>query len=302
MEYNVLWIDDLCNDPTGKDFIGYAEQEDINITAFESHEEGITHLMDNLDNYHAVILDAKVKEKQGDTKLGLAGLRASRDKLIQLNEEIYLPWFIFTGQPDYQKSDDFRDSYGNFYIKGDDNEKLLEYIKIEVEKSPDLIIKRDYPEPFKCFGGDYLDIKYERSLLNIISILSDDQIKDAEDLLFNPCRIILERVFEKINEVDEQVLPYALLNFDMQRVGLVNCWKHISGIPYYLNNIRQFPSKFLKDNNYEIVSKQMDVIITACHPASHEIQNKHTQYTFKSVLWALFDVLIWLKKFVDDYK
>jgi hypothetical protein len=121
-------------------------------------------------------------------------------------------------------------------------------------------------------------------------------------MLFNPCRILLERIFEKITVVDEKVLPYALINFEKQSAGLINCHKHLSGIPYYLNNFRETHPNFLSDTGYDFISKQFDLIITICHPASHRIQSKYSPYTFKSVLWALFDVLIWLKDFVDDRK
>ena len=123
---------------------------------------------------------------------------------------------------------------------------------------------------------------------------------NPEQYLFNPCRVILERVFEKINEVDETVLPYALLNFDRQRAGLTNCFRHLSGIPYYLDNQKEYPTNYLGDNGSNLISKQLDLIITACHPASHAIQEQYSSYTFKSVLWALFDVLIWLKAFIDE--
>ena len=89
------------------------------------------------------------------------------------------------------------------------------------------------------------------------------------------------------------------LNFEQQKAGLINCFKHMSGIPYYIDNTRnQYPG-FFKNSNHEIISKQIDIIITGCHPASHEIQN-YSPYTFNSVLWALFDVLIWLKDFIDE--
>jgi hypothetical protein len=72
----------------------------------------------------------------------------------------------------------------------------------------------------------------------------------------------------------------------------------MSGIPYYQKNEKRYPTNFFRDSGNEIISKQIDLIITGCHPASHEIQN-YSPYTFKSVLWALFDVLIWLKEFID---
>ena len=63
MKYKVLWIDDDCN-TTGQDFIGQAEQDDVDITPFESHEEGMEYLEKHIHDFQAVILDAKVKHKK----------------------------------------------------------------------------------------------------------------------------------------------------------------------------------------------------------------------------------------------
>lgn len=48
------------------------------------------------------------------------------------------------------------------------------------------------------------------------------------------------------------------------------------------------------------ISLQIQLLTTFTSPPSHDIQ-PYSKYTFRSVLWALFDVLIWLKKFVDKY-
>ena len=141
MRYNVLWIDDDFK--TQLDFIGEAEQENIDITSFESHEEGISHLNGKLDFFHAVILDAKVKKAKSDTVTGLSGLFASRDRLIEINNNSYLPYFIFTGQPDYLSSTIFKETVGDYYIKVEDNERLFKDLKEAVEKKKNIKYKRN---------------------------------------------------------------------------------------------------------------------------------------------------------------
>jgi hypothetical protein len=108
--------------------------------------------------------------------------------------------------------------------------------------------------------------------------------------------MILEQIFRQINFVDEKTLPYALLNFERQRVALTNCSKYLSGISVTVDKIPYSAPKFLDDH----ISQQIQTIIAVCHPSSHEIQDKYSKYTFMSVLWALFDVLIWLKRFIDE--
>ena len=60
MRYNILWIDDDYK--IQKDFISFAEQLGLDITAVESHEEGMLELENRKNFYQAVILDAKVKK------------------------------------------------------------------------------------------------------------------------------------------------------------------------------------------------------------------------------------------------
>ena len=94
------------------------------------------YLEKHIHDFQAVILDAKVKHKKNDTVTDLEGLRASRDRLIELNNNVNidLPYFIFTGQPDYQTNELFKQSFGEFYIKGKDNERLIEDIIIRIRK------------------------------------------------------------------------------------------------------------------------------------------------------------------------
>ena len=105
MNINILWIDDDYK--LQEDFISFAEQDGIDIHPFESHEEGMASLEAKPNFYHAAILDAKVKNKKDDTVTGLDGLRASRDRLVEMNKDQYLPFFIFTGQPDYTSNEVF---------------------------------------------------------------------------------------------------------------------------------------------------------------------------------------------------
>ena len=62
MEYNVIWIDDECKEQVGfaSTFITRCEKRHgIHVYPFELAVDGITHLEQNLEQIHAVILDAK---------------------------------------------------------------------------------------------------------------------------------------------------------------------------------------------------------------------------------------------------
>jgi hypothetical protein len=142
--------------------------------------------------------------------------------------------------------------------------------------------------------------------MNIVTIFESEELTNPENMLFNPCRIILEQVFKTINDEAPQVLPGALVNFEDQRVGLANCSKYLNGQLVSIS-VKDGGKSVKKDMQKaktfpEHVSQQIQTIIAVCHPASHEIQKKYSRYTFQSVLWAIFDVLVWLKLFLDNHR
>lgn len=192
MRYNILWIDDDYK--TQEDFISFAEQLKIDITPFESHEEGMSSL--ETKSYHAVILDAKVKKGKEDTTTGVAGLAASRDRLIEINKDMYLPYFIFTGQPDYMKDEMFVQSYGEFYIKGDDNEKLITDIISACEKHPEIQARKSFPEAFLVFDKGIIDKSYEHLLIEIITAYENQDYRKKN---LTVQRDLLEAIFKSLN-------------------------------------------------------------------------------------------------------
>jgi hypothetical protein len=293
MRYKVLWIDDDCN-TTGRDFIGQAEQDDVDITPFESHEEGISFLEKNLNNFHAVILDAKVKHKKDDTVIGLEGLRASRDRLIELNNKTDLPYFIFTGQPDYQTNEMFKDSFGDFYVKGIDNERLVQDIINRIDKNEEYILKKEYNQAFDVFSNEYIGNKGYVHLLSILKKENKIKAFDNPDLYFNPLRKIMDDLFIAFNK-------YGLLpnEFIKPSVALNESSKFLSGSKEkgYKLEFPVFP---------KVVSDNVKNILAVCQPASHRaeidsfVSMLKTPYLLLSVTYQLLDVLIWFKIYIDE--
>jgi hypothetical protein len=294
MSYIPTIVVDDDNKDVLTDFREERENCNVDIKTFETWDKTEQYLRSG-NIVDAIVLDARGQitkdDDVGDDHIFVA---------LQYVKNAKIPYVIYTAHSE-EELGLLKQEYqqGKVLDKAGTRKKTAEdvinYLKKEIANSPQL----DYPEPFACFGDKYLDIKYLTLLKNVVLILQNKEINDAENLLFNPCRIILEQVFKRIADMDNTILPYELLNFDKQQAGLRNCHKHLGGIPYYLKNVKKYPTNYFRDSGNEIISKQIDVIITGCHPASHEIQN-YSPYTLKSVLWALFDVLIWLKDFIDD--
>lgn len=292
----IVCVDD--NPRILENFLDISESYKIQMKNFETWDLAEEYLETNFNLIHGIILDAKGKltadRQESEAHLSKAINWISKKE----GQGIIIPYAIHTAFYESLEAFSEQKEAGKMFSKNSNSEKrVLDYIKAEIENLPNIKIIKKYHEPFCCFGGKYLDKMYEEFLLGIVKILDSKEITNPEKFLFNPCRILLENVFKKITEVDERILPYELLNFDDQRVGLSNCSKYLSGITVYINKRPMQRSAFIKDH----ISKQLQTIITICHPASHDIQN-YSQYTFKSVLWALFDILIWLKKFIDERK
>lgn len=239
-----------------ENFQDQGEAHNVVFEVFESWDVA-KQFLESYVSVDGIVLDAKGK-LTADKQESSAHLQQALNWLsLQEGRGRIIPYAVHTAYYDDMEAFDAEKEGGRMFQKQVNSENLvLEYLKSKILETPKLKIINQYPEPFQCFGTKYLDKRYENLLLNIIQVLENDQLTNPEDLLFNPCRILLERVFEKINEVDEKVLPYALLNFNAQRAVLVNCHKHLSGIPYYLNNVRVAPTNYLKDSGNEYISKK----------------------------------------------
>ncbi len=195
MRIKVLWIDDEYKKQ--QSFIGAAEQEGIDIIPFESHEEGIQSLNENLSEYHAVILDAKVKKGKMDTTTGVSGMAASRDRLIEINRDRYIPYFIFTGQPDFMSNQMFIESYGKYYTKAEDNYILLSDIINSVHQKDEYLIQKKYNIIFDICTDKYIGEENKTRIFKLVKYL--DENEDYNEDYFNPIRKVLESILFTAN-------------------------------------------------------------------------------------------------------
>lgn len=297
MNYKVLWIDDDCH-TTGMDFIGQAEQDDVDIIAFESHEEGMLYLEQNIDEIQAVILDAKVKFKKSDTVTGLDGLKASRDKLIELNNKLDLPFFIFTGQPDYQSNEIFKQSFGEFYVKGEDDDRIIKDIIYRVEQKEDYILKKKYKDVLNTCSDNFLGKENYSRLLELVKhIEKSDKIKGGEDKLTS-VRKIVEALFNSLGKLE--IIPSDLIGAKgwINGSSLFLAGKHND---YVLKE--EVASPIITFN----IHKLLDIIQDGSHAygdlkfeVDNYIKNCKSDYFFRSCVYLLFDILLWFQEFVEN--
>lgn len=191
----VLLLDDEPLVMSG--FVANAEQDGIDITIKSSYKEAREELEKNGHKYHAVILDVKGKVAPEDTTIGISGFGQARDYLIKLSSKRDLPFYIFTGQPDYQSNKEFSDLYGKYYIKGKDNEDLLKQIIADSENKIECRIQRLFHRPLSVLERYGCDVRPMQEVLT--SLYQDGSVENAT-LFFNYCRQIIELFFKEANK------------------------------------------------------------------------------------------------------
>ncbi|WP_339848309.1 hypothetical protein [uncultured Dokdonia sp.] len=288
----VLWIDDQWEDQ--KDFIGYAEQSDINIHPVDNSVDGIAMLQANQSKYHAIILDAKVKLKKDSLDTNLEGLKHSRDYLIELNVNSYLPFYIFTGQPDYVDSELFKQSFGEYFIKGDGNEKLLESIIKDASNQKEMQARASFDEAFKIFDLGILGIEYKHLLIDFITCLREKDYRKKNIPIF---RDLLEVILKSLGNKPIPYIPETFF-YDNDNPVLESCIQYIEG-----RSVKDTDENFKRTTIY--LPKNIQGIFRklkeSCNEFSHINEKEIVQYEFLSNAHCMLELLVFLPKFTEKH-
>lgn len=293
MNLNILWIDDDYK--TQEDFISFAEQDGIDIYPFESHEEGMESLYSKPNFYHGVILDAKVKKGKEDTVTNLEGLKASRDRLIEINKDFYLPFFIFTGQPDYISNEMFSQSYGDYYVKGDDNEKLIQDIIEACSKHDEAQARKIHPEVFKAFDKGILTDSAKKLLIDVIHNIEN---KNFAKKNINTQRDLLEVIFKSLNN-PIPCIPNGFYNPSYNnKPNLEWCIMFLEDRETKDSNGQSFK---LNKNISKNIKSSLRKVKESTNEFSHLKEEDIVKYPFLANSFLLFEILIWLPEFVEEH-
>ncbi|MEO6671016.1 MAG: hypothetical protein ABIN36_16160 [Ferruginibacter sp.] len=308
MRYKVLWIDDMFK--TQEDFIGEAEQEYIDVYPYESHEEGIARLNSDPEFFHAVILDAKVKKGKDDTDTGLAGLSASRDRLIEINKNGYLPFFIFTGQPDYVDASWFTETFGKYYIKAKDNELLFKDLKNAIDKKIEYQIQKKYQSAFEVCTDKYIGAPAIKHFFDILTSIEHPADQFDDEKYFNGLRKIIEYVFRASNKLGllhDKCIPNGIVNLTWSSLfmALKEMELGSSGEKIGCSKIH-FPC-ILASN----VKSILDITSAASHTEGEKENGKlnftqyktqiNSNYLLYSLAFQVMDLVLWFKKYADEH-
>jgi hypothetical protein len=288
-EYRVLWVDDE-HEEKGGGFKALADDYNITIDAVKSLDEFKVKLIAGYENYDGIITDARFFKTNNQTT-GTENEEAIYELNIFILESIPKKFklFVYTGQPDLVMNNQFNLVFRDVYEKSKDEERLLSDLKIAADKLPEMQIKKKYSRVFEIFNDHYLPKSSIKDLLKFL----DDEIKHDKSSI-KMARDFIEDLFKSFAKHD--IIPSFFIDKG------VKC----SAISRFISG--------KEENNYKldesslppkIITDMIEYLVKTTNPACHRshiddhINNVATDYLFDSVKYALLDVIIWFKLYID---
>ena len=263
----------------------------------EDWEEAKSILEKGDEIFLALILDGRGKLNQGDKGDNPKHLATALKDIRTLNSKgIFIPYVINTA---YYEEFTTYFSDENMVDKND-TEKLFSILSEIIANSDIEKLKSIYPEIFECFGGKYLP----KDALNnyLIEVLLQIESKSWSKSSFNSLRKLIETIYKRLNEINEEIIPFSCLNYDKGNVNFDYCAK------------RLYSGKDIYDKNGKMVAKAVQPIIPkhlgwlihpfdqVCSICSHDYKdiNYLNIYSLKTVLFGVMEMILWFKNYIDE--
>lgn len=270
--YQVLWIDDEWEKQS--DFITEAEQEDIFIEAYETAKAGMDAFMNNIDDWDAIILDAKGFDESADEVASLKGLFRAIQTITEHKTRRLVPWFVFSGQPDRFNNEEFKHSIQGkeSYNKNiqEDKERLFNDIKEEADKSLETQIRHEHADVFATNADKAI-------MLKLLTALKTKDNKNSAHL--NDIRKIMEDIFKECKT--KSIIPLHITDMNDRS-------RHLSN--------QTFVPKY--------IGKNIDSVVKITQTGSHrtetdaDITSGSAPYLISSTINELLNIILWW----DGYK
>lgn len=303
---NVLLLDDEID--FLQDFEQSAKSHRVIIeNHFTNAKEGIQYIKENHNKIDAVILDgfflsdeeaSKIKSKKA-----LSQTISTLKKLFH-TEGIHIPHCILTGYLEDLKDDSISLDTKIFH-KGEDDEKLFEYLKNQVKKSEDYKIKNTYSDVFKVFDNGYMPQDKEPDLIQILKKM-ESKAKYNKDGAFNPLRKMYEAFVKCFHDEafetdkDQDFVHRKIFSGpNHEHVNIKGSWFYFSGMEVKRNGktfIKERSEPVFPEHIKNLTSGFVDLIQTESHDYPEEV----THYAYKSAVFALLELLVWYNNFCNQ--
>lgn len=227
IRYEILWIDDEWDKMASfKEECEVIHQ--IKLHPFRTQKAGMEALDENLKKWDAILLDARMYDQSEEKEVAkLDGLRKAIAHINQLASRRSIPYFIFTGQPDLMSNEMFEQSFGKYYNKGMDGEKLIADMKSAIGQSTRYQVKTYYPDAVEDLS--FLSEDERENVLDILEAMHFPHSRPdfTPRLYYNPLRKALEGVFRLAGKAS--IIPGDF--FKDGQVNINQCFMFLIGCP-----------------------------------------------------------------------
>ena len=283
--YNVIWIDDKFEEI---DLIGNAEQDNIFITPYKYGKDGVSAIKSNIDYWDGVIVDVKCLWASDEEADRVENFHTIKEELLVLKGKRPIPFFVYSGQPDVLSDESFKKSLNGrrLYKKHKDEEALLEDVKSEADKLPEVQIRHKYL--------DYVDIpELSKELTEVFMTI--EKGREDNPLVFPIMRFILNWLMDRLNEYGILSLKHTGTNINACSVFLGK--KELADfIPVHIQRSLH--------SCVEICNNGSHWIDTAKGAVRQEVYNAVNSgaapFLIRSTAFELMNILMWYKQLPKD--
>lgn len=309
-KYNILWIDDEWDKmPTFKQEC--EELYNLNLVPFRTRKAGMQALEDNLDKWHAVLLDAKMFDESENEQASLAGLGKAKAHLDRLSVKKAIPYFISTGQPDLLDDDNFKALFGNYYTKAKDDEKLMADILQAILNAESSQIKAIYSNVFAASEtlsiSEYADSIILDILLPLHFVEKQSSFKPIHH--YNQLRQLVEYLFRschKVGLVPEQCIPNGVVNLNQCSIYLAGKNAEKAGVRYGEPGERIIPDYIeaiiravLDFGNVHSHTVELDAEDTI--KIENILRSSQSKYLIFGLTLQLCEAITWFAKYISEH-
>ena len=304
---NVLLLDDDKDDILPELKLSAKSNRVLIKEALKYANEGIDYIKKNHSEIDAIILDGFFLSEPGSSKK--KNLQALKDTVEELKKLLYrenlnIPYCVLTGYLE-DISDDSLLSDIEVFRKGDDNKKMYSYLRNEVAKNPVYQIKNEFEEVFELFDSNLLPEDKEPDLVEILKKLKSKAKYNADDA-FNPIRKMYEVLIIELHDQafesnkNQDIVPEKLFN-QKGDLSILWSWFYLSG-----KNVEHHGSVIILKRPESVwpshIANLTRGMIEIFQENSHDYPEDVHHYTYKSVVYALLELMLWYKEFITNYK
>ena len=279
-KYKILWIDDQYE--LLSELMERCEvMNGFDITKCRFAKEGMKTFENHLEEWSAVVLDAKVLMESLNEVPNLTGLRYCRDRINELKPRRYVPMFVFTGQPDLISNEMFENMVDKYYSKGDDDDLLIEDIISAADQQEETQIIHKHQTVFDVWPESRHD------LLRILKVLEKEDWQNNSVL--NDIRKIMSDVMFRLN--DRGLCTETHDGSNLNACSRMLCQQYMETIiPVY-------------------IQRAIHTCVAVTNPGSHrtktdsDVKDNKAPYLIRSLIYNMLDILYWCRCLPsEDYK